>query len=145
MKTSHRPLTTNWSSQPTNERWQPSGLTVKPLDRPPVGNVPIFAWHRFPVFTSEDVKTVMLPCSPPQFRIPKKGPNAGKPVEIMRRIQFITRTVTGGDGVEYTFTNRSSKIKVSTGIKLTPAQVRDTFARRWPDQAAELADHLLNF
>jgi hypothetical protein len=105
----------------------------------------VVAYSTTPAFKGEDVKTFFVPHSPPQFRIPKKGPNAGKPVELKRRVEIITRTVTDGDGVEYSFTNRSSKVRVSSGLTLTPDQVRATFARRWPRRAADLANHLLNF
>lgn len=134
---------TNWSDTPCNEAWKPAVFEYKNRPRVAAPVIPVVAFHRVPVFTGEDVKNIMLPCSPPQFRTPKKGPNAGKPVEVKRRIQIITRTVTGGDGVEYTFTNRSSMVRVSTGPKLTPAALRETFARRWPDKAADLASFLL--
>lgn len=95
-----------------------------------------------PVFMNEDVKTFFISQSPPQFRIPKKGPNAGIPQEIKIKITLATRTVTDGNGVEYRATSRSSKITVSTGQVLTPAQFAATCARRWPKKAATLASFL---
>ena len=105
---------------------------------------PVFAWKSpAPVFTDETVIRLKFHKRPPEFKTLKKGPRAGQTVEIMGVMKLVTRTVADGDGVAYSFTSRSSAVKVSTGVTLTPAQVRATFARRWPAKAAELAAFLL--
>ena len=99
-------------------------------------------------------KKILLSCNPPRFKILKSGPRAGQTVEVKMMILIVTHTVTDSDGLAYSFSNRSSKARVTPRIlpltekeiiRLTPSEVRATFLRRWPATGAALADAFLTF
>ena len=94
---------------------------------------------------ARDEKIVKLRFSfkPPQFKVCKKGPRAGQTVEVQGMMKFASRVLTDAARVSYSFTSRSTAVKVSTGAKLTPAEWHATATRRWPAAAAELAAWLL--
>lgn len=59
-----------------------------------------------PAVTFEDEKKIPFSFNPPRYRVPKKGPNAGKQVEVKWMLRLVTRTVTFEGGPRISATAR---------------------------------------